>query len=243
MSDSFVPATEHGEFDQAFDDIFVVQGSMHFSGHRMVITRNMTVVRQGDELTIINSVRLNDEGLAALEGLGTVKHLVKLSDFHGIDDPFYKDRYDPTVWALAGAKHKRDLTSDREYDEESEFPIKNASVFVFKNTRTPEAALVLPRDGGILITADCVQNIVDKTGCKGVDSFFTKENGFLRPAGIGIGWRRGVAKDGGPPLVPDYQRLMQREFAHLISGHGPVLRDTTKTDLRATIRTIWGVSL
>jgi len=242
MSD-FVPATAHGELEEVFKNIFVVRGTMHYSGGKMVISRTMTVVRQGDELTIINSIRLNESGEAALEALGAVKHLVKLSDFHGIDDPYYKHRYQPTVWALAGAKHKRDLTTDSEYNEGSDFPIRDADVFVFKNTRVPEAAALLPRDGGILLTADCVQNIEDKHDCVGVDTFFTKENGFLRRAGIGVGWRRGVTKEDGPPLVPDYQRLMRREFVHVITGHGAVLRDTAKIDLRETLRFVWGVQL
>lgn len=242
MSD-FVAATEHGALEEVFDDIFVVRGSMHFAGFNMVITRNMTVIRQDGKLTLFNSVRLDDAGLAALEALGEVEHLVKLSDFHGIDDPFYKDRYGCTVWALPAAKHKRDLKTDTEYGEGTEFPVAGASVFVFKNTRLPEAAVLLARDGGILLTADCVSNIVDHDGCKNVDKIYTKESGYLRPANIGLTWRRAMAKENGPPLVPDYQRLLQREFVHLISAHGPVLRDTAKTDLRATLRFCYGVQL
>lgn len=240
MSD-FVAAQSHGELKEVFDDVFVVHGTMTYGGHDVVITRNMTVVRQDGALTIINSVRLNDEGEAALEALGTVEHLVKLSDFHGLDDPYYKHKYDCTLWALADAKHKHKLQTDREYNESSEFPIAGASVFVFKNTRLPEAAVILPQDGGILITADCVHNIVDTDGCAGVERVYTREHGYLRPAGIGDQWLRSQTKDAGPPLVPDYQRLMQRDFVHLISGHGPVLRDTAKQDLAATIRTVWGL--
>lgn len=242
MSD-FVPAQSHGELSEAFDDVFVVRGTMMFGGHNVTITRNMVVVRQDGKLTVINAVRLSDEGEAALEALGEVEHLIKLSDFHGIDDPYYKHKYDCTVWALAGAKHKHELQTDRDYDEASEFPIAGASVFVFKNTRLPEAALVLPQDGGILITADCVHNIIDTDGCSGVDRVYTREHGYLRPAGIGDHWRRSQTKDAGPPLVPDYQRLLQRDFVHLISGHGPVLRDTAKDDLKATIRTVWGLQV
>ena len=39
--------------------------------------------------------------------LGTVEHVVKIGGFHGIDDPFYVDRYKPTLWALPGATHER----------------------------------------------------------------------------------------------------------------------------------------
>src|SRR5688572_6827527 len=87
----FLPAMPHGPITEVFPDVFVVEGGFQFApGVR--ITRNMTVVRQGDELTIINSVRLTPDGEAELEKLGRVKHVVRIGAFHGADDPYYVDR-------------------------------------------------------------------------------------------------------------------------------------------------------
>ncbi len=41
-------------------------------------SRNMVIVREGERLIIINSVRLNEEALAELEQLGTVTDVIRL---------------------------------------------------------------------------------------------------------------------------------------------------------------------
>jgi hypothetical protein len=81
----FRPAYPHGKFDEVFPDLFFLRGSMRV-GAGISITRNMVVVRQGGELTLVNSVRLNDEGEAELEKLGPVRHLVRLGFAHGADE-------------------------------------------------------------------------------------------------------------------------------------------------------------
>ena len=53
----FPPALPHGALTEVFQNVFVVTGSFRF-GPGLNITRNMTVVREGGELTIVNSVRL-----------------------------------------------------------------------------------------------------------------------------------------------------------------------------------------
>ena len=58
----------------------------------MRCSRNMFVIRQGDELILVNSVRLTDDGLKELESLGNVKHVIRLAFGHGMDDPFYQAR-------------------------------------------------------------------------------------------------------------------------------------------------------
>ncbi|MEZ4465198.1 MAG: hypothetical protein R3F43_12070 [bacterium] len=42
--------------------------------------------------------------MAELDALGPVRHVVKLSDSHGADEPWYLDRYRPTWWTLPGAR-------------------------------------------------------------------------------------------------------------------------------------------
>ena len=49
----------------------------------MGISRNMVVVRSGDELTLLNPIRLDDTGEAALAELGRVRHLVRLGGMRG----------------------------------------------------------------------------------------------------------------------------------------------------------------
>ncbi len=68
-------------------------------------SRNMTIVQEGERLVLVNSVRLNEEGLARLDALGKVSDVIRLAGFHGMDDPFYADRYGAKVWAVKGQRY------------------------------------------------------------------------------------------------------------------------------------------
>jgi hypothetical protein len=86
--DQFPPALPHGQLEQIFPDIFFVTGTMQtvLMNARRQFSRNMTVVRDGNALTLINSIRLDGAGLAQLDALGRVAHLVKISSLHGRDE-------------------------------------------------------------------------------------------------------------------------------------------------------------
>lgn len=237
---SFPAATPHGAIEEVFPEVFRVRGCI--AGRGMKFSRNMTIVRHGDALTVINSMRLSDEGEAALAELGRVEHLVKLGAFHGLDDPYYVDRYRPTLWALPGATHKGELATDRELGDES--PIEGATVFSFRTTAEPEAAIVIGAGGGTLLTCDAVTNLVDLDGSEGCEGIITAEHGFLRRASIGLFWRNRMRKEsGGAPLVHDYQRLLELPWVNLLSAHGPPLLGTAKTDLIETLRYLYKVEI
>jgi len=242
MSEPFPAPTPHGALEELFPDVFIVRGSYVYTQYKMALTRTMTVVRQGGGLTLLNSVRLDDAGEAALTALGTVEHVVKLGSFHGLDDPYYVDRFGATLWAPPGATHKRGLATDRELGEDA-CPIAGATLFLFRTTRLPEAAIRIEAGGGTLLACDAVTNLIDLDGSSGVEAVVTRENGFLRPASIGGMWRSSMTKEHGPSLILDYQRLLELPFHNLISGHGPPLLGTAPADLRATLRSVFGAKV
>ena len=149
----------HDELQQVFPDVFTVKGQMGVGpGGAIKISRNMTVVREGEALTLLNVIRLNEEGLAALGALGTVTHIVKLGSFHGRDDSFYIQRHPgASMWAPPGMPHDRGVVTDRELGSYS-VPISDAEYFLFETSSTVEALLRLDREGGILISCDSLQN-------------------------------------------------------------------------------------
>src|ERR1700742_3063575 len=100
----FPPALHHGRLEEVFPDIFFVTGEMQtvLKGAPFQFSRNMTVVRDADALTLINTVRLDDAGLGQLDALGRVVNVVKIGSLHGRDDAFYKARYGATFWAAPG---------------------------------------------------------------------------------------------------------------------------------------------
>lgn len=97
----------HGELTQVLDNIYLVTGSVamkvphpKWGPLTMTFSRNMLVIKQGGELILINSVRLNDKGIAQLDELGDVKHVIRLAAFHGFDDPYYKETFGATLWSV-----------------------------------------------------------------------------------------------------------------------------------------------
>ncbi len=68
-------------------------------------SRYMTIVREGERLVLVNTVRLNDAGLAALDALGKVTDVIRVAGSHGADDPFCADRYKAKVWVVKGQRY------------------------------------------------------------------------------------------------------------------------------------------
>jgi hypothetical protein len=131
--DQFPPALSHGSFEEVFADIFFVSGAMEtvLQDIDWRFSRNMTVVRDGERLIIVNSVRLGEEGLEALDQLGRVTDVVRLGSLHGRDDPFYVDRYDAEYWTMPGMEHETGLQSTDTLTIDGPLPISDASLFDF----------------------------------------------------------------------------------------------------------------
>ena len=227
------PAMSHGPIEEIVDDVFWVQGSVNLAPG-MRLTRNMVIVRCGEELVLISPVRLSVAGEAALEQLGTVRHVVKIGIFHGMDDAYYLERFGATYWALPGGTRPEDPTPGEELREGS-LPIPGAELFEFLDTQSKEGALLIARGGGILITCDAVQHWCDTKGCSLPAKLVARLIGFLRrPAQIGPPWLKKMTPEGGS-LKSDFERLIQLDFVHMIGAHGHPLKDTAKEDLKATV--------
>ena len=88
----FTPAWPHGDIQEIFPNVFFVTGTnkIQHEGANIQTSRNMVIVRNGSELTLINSVRLTDEGLEKLNQLLQGKPIDLLTYFHCyIDHLFY----------------------------------------------------------------------------------------------------------------------------------------------------------
>ncbi len=235
----FPTALAHGKLDEVFPDVFFVSGAMETVLQEMdwKFSRNMTVVREGERLIIINSVRLTDEGLAELDLLGRVTDVVRLGSLHGRDDPFYVDRYDAEFWEIPGMKHESGLKATRALTPDGPLPIADASVYTFRTTNMPEGILHLDRSGGILIACDALQNWLSP------DEYFSdssrklmQDAGFFTPANLGPVWLQAMT-----PEADDFSRLKELSFKHALCGHGEPLRDTAQDDFNATFNRVFGI--
>jgi hypothetical protein len=218
------PAMPHGPIEEVFPDVFHVTGTMkaEFFGSDWQFNRNMTIVRDGGRLTLINTVRLDEPTLAKLESLGTVANVVRIGDMHGVDDRFYVDRYNAKFWAMDGMRIGDGLKVDQTLTEGGPMPFSNASMFEFKTTQRPECILRLDREGGIMIACDSLQNWV------GPDELFDDETvakmkdiGFFTPTSLGLAWLQ-----ESQPKAEDFVRLKSVPFRHALCGHGSPARDS-----------------
>lgn len=235
----FPAALAHGSIEEVFPDVFFVMGAMEtvLQDIDWKFSRNMTVVRDGERLIIINSVRLTDAGLVELDKLGKVTDVVRLGSLHGRDDPFYVDRYDANYWAMPGMEHETGLKSTHSLKPGEPAPISDASVFEFCTTEIKEGILRLDREGGILIACDALQNWTKP------DEFFSDASrdmmqgmGFFTPANLGPVWLQAAEPKGD-----DFARLKELSFKHALCGHGEPLRDTAQEDFSATFKRVFSV--
>ncbi|MBW2244880.1 MAG: hypothetical protein JRH01_23105 [Deltaproteobacteria bacterium] len=226
-------AMPHGPIEEIADGVFWVQGSIQLAPG-MRLSRNMVIVRSGNDLTVASPVRLSEDGETELEKLGSVRHAVKLGVFHGVDDAYYLERFGATYWALPDGARPQDPTPQQVLRPDS-LPIPDAELFEYQDSKEKEGALLIRRAGGILISCDAVQNWPDTKGCSLPAKLAAHLIGFRRRrAQIGPPWLKKMTPDGGS-LKADFERLAKLDFAHLIGAHGAPLRDTAREDLQATI--------
>lgn len=213
----------HGSLKEVLPDVFSVKGMIRIEVAKThEFSRNMTVIRDGDALTLVNTVRLDDAGLLALDSLGSVRHIVKLGAYHGRDDAFYLDRYGADLWAPHGMTYTRGETTSRTMSDGEQGPTSDSSSFVFDTPKAPEAILYLERQGGVLVSCDSFQSAT------GPDEYFNEisaaskqQLGFFGRPVIGPGWRKAAA-----PQHKDFERLLTLKFRHMLTGHGePILED------------------
>lgn len=193
----------------------------------------MVIVRNNKTLTLINTVRLDEQGLAALDELGKVENIMRIGAFHGRDDGFYLDRYSAKLWALKGLSDENGKQTDVELVPRGRMPFPGGSLFVFETSRYPEGILHIDQEGGILITCDSIKNWLT------ADQFFSPETaklyehqGFFGPATISNVWKQATEV-----RFSDFERLKTLSFRHLLSAHGePLLNDAYEQVLNTVNR-------
>jgi hypothetical protein len=214
---NFRPAAPHGPLREVRDNTFVVTGAMKVGPFQM--TRNMTVVRRGSELTLLNSVRLGDDGEKELAKLGTVKTVVRLGWFHGIDDPYYEARYQPRF--LAGkrvvpvnVKNSEELVDGKVEDF--------GTTFVFKGGNYDEGCVLVD---DLIVTCDSIQNQADTEGFNFGGKLMARMFGLHGGVIVAGTWLKRMG--GAARVRSDFARLTSLPFHHLVSGHGAPLVDGT----------------
>lgn len=136
-------AWPHGKIKQIFEDIYLVSGTNKtiYDGIELQHSRNMIIVREEGKLSLINSVRLTDDGLMDLETLGEVDKVIRTGSFHGRDDAFYINKYQASLWALPGMQNEHGCHIDVEFTAHGQQPFANCSLLTFSTANFPEAVI------------------------------------------------------------------------------------------------------
>jgi len=239
----FPPALPHGELREVLPGMYLVTGTVGLPGPLPVrFSRNMTVVREGERLVLVNTVRLDEAGLTALDALGKVTDVIRLAANHGMDDPFYKDRYGAKVWAVRGQRYTAGFntstpqtyfTPDVEMDAATVLPLAGAHLYII-DSKPPEGILLLERHDGVAISGDCLQHWHE------ADPYFSwvgktvmRMMGFIRPHNVGPGW----LKQSKPPKE-QLRGILDLAFANVLPSHGAAVLGDARSRYRPAIERV-----
>ena len=230
---SYHRAYPHDPIEEIGPDVFMVRGQMQMNAMTR-ISRNMAIVKNGDDLSLINPIRLTPKGEAQLKALGTPKRIIRLGPFHGIDDPYYVDNFGVELWAQAGGKAYPEPPIDVELTAETPLPFPDAELFVFNGTVQPESALLIRRAGGILLTCDAIQAYLDYSRNNWFAKIMMPRIGFPKRTLVGPFWLKMMTPEDGS-LKCDFDRLAALDFDHLLSAHGTLVPTGAKEQVRRAI--------
>jgi hypothetical protein len=218
---NYPPAYPHDPIEEIGEDLFMARGSIRINALGR-ITRNMAIVRDAGELTLINPIRLSAAGEEQLNALGDVKRIMRLGPMHGLDDPYYVDK-GAEFWCQAGGTMYTVPEIDQEMSVGSELPFPDAQLFCFDSTKQPESALLIQRAGGILLTCDAIQHYGDYGRTSLIPRLLMPFIGFPKTTLLGPIWLKLMTPDGAS-LRGEFERLLTLEFDGLLSAHGSFLQ-------------------
>ena len=98
----------------------------------------------------------------------------------------------------------------------------------------PEAALLLRRDGGLLVTCDCIQHYGDYRHNSLLARTLMPFIGFPRTTVVGPIWLKLMTAPGGS-LESEFRRLLELPFERLLSAHGSLLGSGAREAVRAAV--------
>jgi len=108
------------------------------------------------------------------------------------------------------------------FDESTELPFPDATLFCFQGLVQPEAALLLRRGPGLLITCDSIQNYGDYRFNNLPARLLMPLIGFPKTTLVGPIWTKMMTPEGGS-LESEFRRLLELDFDQLLSAHGSLL--------------------
>ncbi len=231
----------HDPPKQIAEDLFVVHGCVKANAV-VRFTRNMTIVRDQGQLTLINPVRMDDAGLLALEELGEIAHVLRLGPMHGMDDPFYVDRYSANFWAFEGGTTYTTPTITHALSESGALPFSNAKLLALSHVIQPEGAILLERSPAILLTCDAIQSYATFPHLPHTNWLARRllpVMGFNRETLIGPLWMKHAVADRDG-IKAEFERILRLDFDQLLSAHGTFVSKNAHAEVEHAFEKMFG---
>jgi hypothetical protein len=235
---TYTPIYDHGELTKVLDNVYIVRGSINLM-FGIMIDRTMTIVKRGDDLTVINSIRVNEEVEAEIKKLGTIKHLVRMCTGHGADDTYFNNTFEPTYWSLEGiAPVINGKTHDKALTEDGERPIPDMKLVILKNAplkKMHECVIWIPDNDGTLITCDFIQNNIAPGHANFVGKHMSYLMGFRGECKCTPVWRSTMGMDHWD----DIERILAWDFENLVAAHGSAKIGGAKAATEKNLKAAW----
>ena len=215
------PVYPHDPIEEIQPEVFMVRGAIRMNA-LLRITRNMAIVRHDGELTLVDPIRLSAVEEKRLEALGSVKRILRLGPFHGVDDAYYAHRYGAELWAPGASTAHPEPKPSLVWDESTPLPFPDARLFRFAGLKQAEGALLLSRGKGLLITCDSIQHYGDYSHNNLPARIVMPFVGFPRTTLVGPIWLK-LMTPPGASLEGEFRRLLGLDFDQLLTGHGTFL--------------------
>ena len=235
---AFAPPAPHGPIQAITPRLHIVRGSMRMNP-MLRLSRNMAILRDDDGLSLVNPIRLNADGETALEALGPVKRLFRLGSMHGIDDPYYRQRFGAEFWCQEGGLTYPAPPIDRPLHEGVALPIPGAQLFCFEGTIQPEAALVVHGTPNVLLTCDSIQHYADYSNNNLMARLAMLFIGFAKTTVIGPIWLKAMTP-AAESLRSEFDRLLDLDFDAVMGAHGTFLAADAKNGVRDAVTRAFG---
>ena len=113
-------------------------------------------------------------------------------------------------------------------------PFPDAELFCFNGTVQPEAALLLRRGDGLLLTCDALQHYGDYKHNNLPARLVLPWVGFPKTTLVGPIWLK-IMTPAGTSLQPEFERLLSLEFDAFLSAHGSFLARGAKAAVQAAV--------
>ena len=234
MKSQYARAYKHEQIKPLLENVYWVHGSIKMAP-AMYMNRNMVIIKEENMLYLINPIRLNEKEEQKLKMMGKVVAILRLGDFHGVDDQYYVDKFGCEFWCQKNQTSYPLPVADHCIASGVKPPIKNAEFFIFSTALYPESALLL-KDKKLLITTDSIQYWTDWQHMSVLGKIVLWVMGFRRGLFIGKPWLRRVTPKGGS-LKEDFDSLLALDFNHLIAAHGKPLFHDARQNVKSLINT------